>query len=447
MNNNEPLPKRETDPQRSDTEMLKKLQEETFGYFVDKQFVKNGMIADKTKPGSHASIAVIGLGLSCYIVGVERGYIAREEAVGITLQMLRFLMFSHQGPEPDATGYKGFYYHFLDMETGKRAWECELSTIDTAMLMAGVLTAANYFTLENDRESEIRKLGDELYRRVDWQWALNGETRLSHGWKPDTGFLKYSWSVGYSETHILYILALGAPLHAITANSYAEWISKYEWKKIYDLEFLYAGPLFIHQLSQLWIDFRGIRDDFNRLHDIDYFENSKRAVYIQRQYAIENPLGFERYGKYCWGLSASDGPGPATYVVNGIQRVFYDYIARGVPYGPDDGTISPWAIVASLPFAPEIVLDTIRHAIERLRLIKTGNHGFHASFNATYPEKGDNPNGWVSRWQFGLNQGPVVMMIENYWTGLIWKIFRQCPYVINGLRNAGFSGGWLDKGS
>jgi hypothetical protein len=425
-------------PQGTDAEMLLKLQKETFAYFIDEVNPQTGLIADKTKPGWPSSIAVVGLGLSCYIVGVERGYISREDAVNKILTVLRFFHSSHQGPEKDATGYKGFYYHFLDMQTGKRVWDCELSTVDTAILMAGILTVAYYFTGKNEKEEELRNLADELYKRVDWRWASNGAPTVCNGWRPESGFLTYCWNIGYSEAHILYVLALGSPTHPIDRQDYEDWVSTFEWKKIYDIEFLYAGPLFIHQLSQIWLDLRGIYDPFNKKYGIDYFENSRRAIYIQQQYAIKNPSGFERYGQYCWGLSASDGPGPGTYQIKGIQRQFYDYVARGVPYGPDDGTVSPWAIVASLPFAPEIVLDTIRHAIERLNLLRPGNHGFHASFNPTYPDKGDNPTGWVSPWQFGLNQGPVVLMIENYWSGLLWKIFHTCPYIVNGLKAAGF---------
>ena len=145
-----------------------------------------------------------------------------------------------------------------------------------------------------------------------------------------------------------------------------------ESREVYGYEYLYAGPLFIHQLSHLWIDFRGIQDDFNRKTGIDYFENTRRATYVQRQYGIENPLGFAHYNEFGWGLTASDGPGPAVLTVDGVQRTFYDYIARGAPFGPDDGTIAPWAVVTSLPFAPEIVIKTIRHALARLPVASPG---------------------------------------------------------------------------
>jgi hypothetical protein len=431
-----------TNPQGTDEQMLDALRRETFGFFRNEWNPQTGLIADKTQPGSPASIAAVGLGLSVYVVAIERGWLTRAEAVGRILTLLRFFRSSHQGPQADATGYKGFYYHFLDMQTGRRAWHCELSTIDTAILMAGVLTAASYFD-GSSGESEIRELAEILYRRIDWQWALNSGKTICHGWNPEAGFLPYRWDTDYSEALILYMLALGSPTFPIDAEGYREWTATFQSKKIYDIEYLYAGPLFIHQMSHLWLDFRGIHDDFNRKTGIDYFENSRRATHVQRQYAIENPQGFERYHQYNWGFTASDGPGPAILEVNGVRRVFFDYEARGVPFGPDDGTISPWGVVASLPFAPEIVIDTVRHAIERLRLKGHNPYGFDASFNATFPERSKGRHGWVSPWIFGLNQGPIILMIENHQTELIWRIARKCVYLAEGLRRAGFRGGWL----
>jgi len=425
--------------------MLDRLRRGTFEYFRTEVNFKNGLIADKTQPGAPASIAAVGMGLSVYIAAVERNLWSRAEAVERTLAVLRFLNSSPQGPEPDATGYKGFYYHFLDMQSGRRAEQCELSTVDTAILMAGILTVAGYFSGTGAEENEIRELAEILYRRVDWKWALDGATTLSHGWKPESGFLPFRWNNRYSEALILYALALGSPTFAIDPQGYTEWTSTFEWKKIYDIEYLYAGPLFIHQMSHLWIDFRGIHDDFNRKVGIDYFENSRRATYAHRQYGIENPLKFAYYSEYAWGLTASDGPGPAVLTVNGVERVFFDYEARGAPFGPDDGTISPWAVATSLPFAPEIVLKTIRHALERLKSRGRRADAFDASFNPTYPGTTPNWQGWVSPWVFGLNEGPTILMIENFESELIWKTIRGCPYIVKGLRRAGFRDGWLDS--
>ena len=423
------------DSQRTDKEMLDSLLAATYLYFRDEVNAETGLTADKTQPHSPSSIAAVGMGLCAHIVAVERGLVGRASAVERTLKVLRFLQGSHQGPEPDASGYKGFYYHFLDMRTGRRAWNCELSTIDTAILMAGILTAAAYFA----DEPEIGDLAESLYARVDWRWALNGASTIAHGWNPECGFLPYHWDTDYSEAHILYILALGSPSFPIDPEGYRQWIATFKNQTIYGYDHLYAGPLFIHQMSHQWLDFRGIHDDFNRKTGIDYFENSRRSTYVQRQYAIENPLHFAHYGENNWGLTASDGPGPATLEIDGVQRVFYDYVARGAPFGPDDGTISPWAVIASLPFAPEIVIPTARHAIERLDLKKHSKYGFDASFNPTFPEYSRNPNGWISPWIFGLNQGPIILMIENYQSGLIWNLVRKCTHIASGLARAGFT--------
>jgi hypothetical protein len=432
-------------PHKSDGAMLDALQRATFNYFLKEANPENGLIADSNRPGSRASIAVVGVGISIYIAAVKRKILSRGDAAAKVVTILRFLHASPQGPEPDACGYKGFYYHFLDMKTGCRAGGCELSTIDTAMLMAGILNAAVWFTHDTAREREIRELVKALYARVDWQWAQDGAATLTHGWKPESGFLPNRWDRGYSEALILYVLAAGAPVHPIGPEGYRQWVSSFEFKKIYDLNYIYAGPLFIHQLSQMWLDLRGIRDELNRKTGFDYFENSRRATYVHRQYAMENPHNFKGYSESVWGLTASDGPGPATISVDGVRREFYGYLARGAPFGPDDGTVSPWGVVASIPFAPEIVIDTIRHAIENLKLDEHSEYGFEASFNLTFPEKGKSPHGWSSPSIFGLNQGPVVLMIENFQNGLVWNTMRDCPWIVQGLRRLGFSGGWLDS--
>ena len=403
----------------------------------------NGLVVDKTASDWPSSIAATGLGLACYPVAVERGFISRAAAVERTLTTLRFFWNSPQGTEPDATGYRGFYYHFLDMKTGRRVWQCELSTVDSAFLLAGALTAGIYFAAETPDENEIRQLADALYRRADWQWAQDGGATITHGWKPESGFLKYRWE-GYDEALLLYVLALGSPTYPVPASSFAAWASTYRWEHYGGLEYLYAGPLFTHQLSHIWIDFCGIQDAFMREKGIDYFENSRRATYVQQQYAIDNPLRFKDYDGCCWGITASEGPGPSVLKVDGIERSFLDYAGRGVPYGPDDGTLAPWALVASLPFAPEIVLPSIHHCIHQAKLTQFNRYGFKASFNPSHPGVPGNPYGWwVSPWHFGLNQGPIVLMIENYRTGLLWQLTRNCPYIVGGLRLAGFTGGWL----
>ncbi len=421
--------------------LLARLQRKTFQYFWTEVNPANGLVVDSTKEGWPSSIAAVGMALAIYPIGVQRDFITRKEAVRRTLTTLRFFWQSPQGTAADATGYRGFYYHFLDMKTGKRVWNCELSTVDTTFLLAGALTAALYFNQDSEEEQEIRSLADALYRRADWQWAQNSGATVTMGWKPESGFLPFRWE-GYDEALLLYILGLGSPTHPLPAESYKAWASTYEWKEIYSIGLLHAGPLFTHQLSHMWIDFRGLQDDFMREHGSDYFENTRRATQVQQQYAIHNPLEFAGYGEYCWGLTASEGPGPATHLVNGVEHVFFDYVARGVAAGPDDGTLAPWAVVASLPFAPEIVVPTLQHFNE-IEVGVAHPYGLEATFNPTFPSEHCKPCGWLSPWHYGINEGPIIMMIENHRTSFLWDLMKKCPYIVSGLRKAGFTGGWL----
>lgn len=429
------------EPKKHDT-LLDNLQRDSFSYIENEVNLKNGLLLDKTAANWPSSIAATGIALTAYPIAVERGYMERDEAIKRTLTTLRFFWNSTQSKAPNATGYKGFYYHFLNMDDGSRAWHSELSTIDSAFLLAGALTVAQYFDRETEQENEIRKLGDDLYRRADWQWAMNNGKTLTHGWMPESGFLQYRWE-GYDEALLMYILGLGSPTYPLPDESYAAWSKTYTWKKIYGIEYLYAGPLFIHQLSHMWVDLHGIQDRTMRERGMDYFENSRRATLVQREYAIQNPQGFEGYCDTCWGITASDGPGPLTLKIKGVERRFYDYIARGVPYGPDDGTIAPWVVVASLPFAPEVVLPTVEYFVEHVHVKEQNPYGFKASFNPTYPDKSHSKYGWISPWHYGINQGPIVMMVENYRSGFLWNLMKKNPYIINGLHRAGFTNGWL----
>jgi len=276
---------------------------------------------------------------------------------------------------------------------------------------------------------------------MDWEWMLAGDAKVVMGWKPESGFLPWRWE-GYNESILLHVLSLASPTHPLSRETYRAFTTSFEWREIYGRELLYSGPLFIHQLSHIWIDFRGIQDELMRDKGIDYFENSRRATYIQQEYAIRNPNKFRAYGEYIWGLTASDGPGPASLIVDGIERHFFDYEARGVPYGPDDGTIAPWAVAASLPFAPEIVLPTLQHFNDAYPEM-TSRYGFKCSFNPTFNDGNQGKRGWISKGYYGLDQGPVVLMIENYRTGFFWELMKKCPYIDEGLRRAGFTGGWL----
>jgi len=423
----------------SDEDLLDALQRAAFDYFLQEINLDNGLVADTTREGAPASIAVVGFALSSYPVGVERGWIDRAEAAARTLVTLRFFLSSDQSGKPDATGHKGFYFHFLDMVSGKRVWQSELSLVDSAFLLAGILTAGVYFDQNTKTESEIRKVADVLYRRMDWRWAQNSQSSVRQGWKPEHGFLHYGWE-GYDEAALLYILGLASPTHPLSANSFLTWTSTYQWETIYGYDLLYSGPLFTHEYSHAWIDFRSIQDRFMREKKCDYFENTRRAIYVQREYALRNPHDFKGYGENCWGFTASDGPSTKTVRIDGRVRRFFGYAARGVPFGPDDGTISPAAALASLPFTPDIALSAVRHFFESYPQI-AGGYRIPSAVNQTLTE--NNPQGWISEGYFGLDQGMIVLMIENHRSELIWKLMQKCPHIKKGLRRAGFTKGWL----
>jgi hypothetical protein len=422
-----------------DDALLDEIERAAFGFFREVVNPDNGLVADNTRDGSPCSIAVVGFALSVYPIAVERGWMTRGEALELSLAALRFFRDSDQSGSVEATGYKGFYYHFLDMRSGTRVWRSELSMIDTALLMAGVLMAREYFSAQSPLETELRDIADQLYLQVDWHWAQNAGATIAQGWKPESGFLRYGWE-GYSEGIVLYVLALGSPTHPIVGNAYQSWTVTYQWENLYGFDFLYAGPLFIHQFSHAWIDLRGIQDSFMREKRSDYFENSVRALLVQREYARRNPGGFAGYDENCWGLTACDGPNNDLPGLIADHRRLLGYTARGVPYGPDDGTLAGWAPLAALPFAPEIALTSVRAMHDRFPEMRP--RGRYASgFNPSLV--GADGAFWVSPGHYGLDQGIVSMMIENHRTQLVWRLMRNCSYIAAGLRGAGFSGGWL----
>ncbi|HEX4337235.1 MAG TPA: glucoamylase family protein [Polyangiaceae bacterium] len=416
------------------------LQARAFRFFSEHVDPVTGLVLDSTQPNSPASIAAVGFALSSYPIGVERELMSHAVALSHSLAAVRFFDEADQSGAIDGTGHRGFFYHFLHPRTGRRAWKSELSTIDTALLLAGMLVASEYFSGGGAEERELRERVAAVQARIDWRWAQNGEEAIALAWKPETGFSKYRW-FGYNEALLLYVLALAAPEHSVAPSAYAAWTSGFRWRRIYGHDVVYAGPLFIHQFSHIWLDLRGIQDRFMTDKKTDYFENSRRATYIQQEYAVRNPRRFDGYDESSWGFTASDGPGDRVVTVGGRERRFYGYKARGAPFGPDDGTLSPWAAVASLPFAPDIVLPSIRR-FKKVLAHRPSTFGFYASFNPSYL-RSDDGAGWVSPWHFALNQGPIVSMIENYLTGLVWRLMRQCPSIRLGLERAGFRDGWL----
>jgi len=412
---------------------IDRFQRSAFHYFEHQSHPVTGLVSDSSSTGCDASIAGSGMALACYPIAAARGYLTRDEAARRAELALRFYSAADQGASSSDSGNNGLFYHFLKSATGRRAGRSEISTIDSAILFAGALAAAEYFDRDSDVERSIRRMGTDLYLAADWHWASPRPPVISHGWTPERGFLRYDWR-GYNEALLLYILALGSPTYPVKASAYDGWLSAYKWKSIYGHQLVYGGPLFVHQVAHSWIDFRGIRDSYMRGRGIDYFENSRRATYVQREYAVRNPRRFVGYGENCWGVSASTGPGPGA-------GKFHGYRARGVPFGPDDGTIAPWATAASLPFAPEIVLPALDYMERSFPL--SGGQGTSTCFNETYSTGAG--TGWTDAHSYAIDQGPVVLMIENYRSGLIWSLLRRSPWIRRGLERAGFTGGWLEQ--
>jgi hypothetical protein len=312
------------------------------------------------------------------------------------------------------------------------------------LLIAGALLCSEYFDRDTPYEQAIRGYADSLYRRIDWSWAQNNPPAISLGWHPETGFLPYDYR-GYSEAMILYILALGSPTHPVAPDAWDEWTSNYFWGDFYGYEHLNFGPLFGHQYTHLWIDFRDIQDEYMKEKGIDYFENSRRAVYSQRAYAIDNPGGWNDYGENIWGLTACDGPADTRIVIDGVERKFDRYWARGVSLKAirDDGTIAPTAAATSLPFAPEIVIPAFLEMKERYGDRLYTEYGFLDAFNPTFPA--DDEYGWFNKDYLGIDQGPIVIMIENHRNNFVWELMKNNQYIRTGLKRAGFKGGWLDE--
>jgi len=443
----EPLAERDASRQ----EFLDELQSRTFKFFWETANRESGLVPDRWPSESPASIAAVGFGLAAYGIGVERGYITRDEAIERARNTLRFFWDAPQSKEPMAAGFKGFYYHFLDMQTGERQWECELSSIDTALLMCGVLFCREYFDRDDSREREIRDRADALYRRVEWSWFQPRAPLICMSWKPDAGFGDHDYR-GYDEAMFLYILALGSPTHPIDEAAWQAFTSSYEWGEFHGYTFANFPPLFGHQYAHAFVDFRKIQDGYMRDKEIDYFENSRRATYSQRAYAIKNPLGWKDYGAEIWGLTACDGPADTKLPYAGQMRQFHSYWARGagLGYTNDDGTIAPTAAGGSIPFAPEICIPALKAMRDRYGDALFAKYGFLDAFNPSfhYKEKLQHGRlvdgvGWVDVDYLGIDQGPILLMCENYRSELVWNIIKKSPYFRRGLERAGFAGSWL----
>lgn len=443
-----------------DAAFLDTLGRRTFAYFWETANPRNGLVPDRWPTRSFSSVAAVGFALTVYPVGVEHRWITREEARDRVLTTLQFFVNAPQGTaSAGMTGYHGFFYHFLDMETGRRFEHVELSTIDTGILLAGAMVCRQYFDRAEAGDSTVRALADSLYFRADWQWAQDRGQTVSMGWRPEPapyqnerGFITTRWH-GYDEAMILYALALGSPTHPVGPAAWSDWTGTYQWGVFEGQNYLQFAPMFGHQYSHVWIDFRGITDPYMRARGTDYFENSRRATLAQREYAVANPNGWRGYSAVTWGLSASDGPLDSTFVVDGRRREFHTYWPRGAGMDAqrDDGTLVPTAVGGSIPFAPEVTIPTLTAMRTRYGDALFGRYGFVDAFNPTLREQGPSLHhghivpgeGWFDTDYLGIDEGPIVAMLENYRTDLVWRLMRSNPYVVRGLCRAQFSGGWL----
>ena len=433
-------------------DLLSDIQERAFRFFWDTTDAATGLAPDRWPTPSFASIAAIGFALTAYGVGEKHGWITRQQHRDRTLASLEFLARAPSGPAATGvSGYKGFFYHFLDAKTGTRYGRTELSTIDTSLLLGGVLFAQSWFDRADPAEARIRDLAEQLYRAVEWDWIMPRPPFVSMGWHPESGFIRSDWDT-YNEGMILYVLALASPTHPLPPETWAQLTRKFDssWGNRWGEPHLQFAPMFGHQYSHVWIDFRGIRDPYIASKGIDYFENSRRATYAQRAYANENPGRKIGYGDDCWGLTACDGPGDFKVTIDGLEREFFSYSARG-PGERDDGTLVPTAALGSVAFAPEIVEPMIGKMHARYGTGIYDKYGFLDSFNPTLTRT-DKPLqhgklvpgvGWVDGDYLGIDQGPIVLMIENRRSGMIWEVMRRNPHIRRGLERAGFTGGWL----
>jgi hypothetical protein len=439
---------------RSQVAFLDTLEERTFRWFWDLSDSTTGLTPDRAPTHSFVSVGAMGFALTAYPIGAERRWVTRAQAAERTLRTLRFMWRAPQDSlGPHTTGYRGFFYHFLDPATGDRFEKVELSTIDTALLLAGALFCQSYFDRAEPREAQVRALAESLYTRADWAWTQPRAPKMSLGWSPEEGFLPYDWG-GYNEALLEMILALGSPTHPVDRAAYDTYIRGYRWGTFYGYEHVGFAPLFGHQYPHTWIDFRHIQDDSMRARGIDYYENARRATRAQRAYAIANPAGFRGYGKNEWGLTACDGPLDQTLTIDGRKREFHTYEARGASHVrvTDDGTLCPAALGGSVPYAPLETVTALMAIRARYGEAVYSTYGFVDAFNPTLNVDTKVAagqivvgTGWFDTDRLGIDQGPMLAMIENARTGIIWRTMCKNPHLIRGLKRAGFRGGWLDK--
>lgn len=371
-----------------DERFLDKLERNSFNYFLKEVNPENGLIKDSSRPGAPCSIAVVGFGLTALCIGESRGWISEKEAYKRVLQILKTV--KHKVPHEH-----GFFYHFLDMRTGKRAWNSEVSSIDTALFLAGALFAGEYF-----KGTEVEKIAHQLYERVEWPWMMNGKNIMCMGWKPETGFLRYYWD-SYSEAMVLYGLAIGSPTHPIDKDAWFEWKRTKGSYGAHEVIYSYFGSLFTYHYSHAWINFRDLYDKDN----MNYYKNSLNAALANRQFCIDNENKYKTYGEDSWGLTACIGP--------------EGYKGYGAKPGMalNDGTISPSGMAGSIVFAKEESIKGLKSIYDKHKRFIYGRYGFKSGFNLDKK--------WWAEEYLGLDVGITLLMIENYRSGFVWDVFMN----------------------
>lgn len=379
-----------------DEPLLEEIQKRAFLYFWNEANSQNGLIKDRSTKDSPSSIAAVGMGLSAIPVGIERGWISYEQGYERALTTLKTFV------EGKVEGLNGFFYHFVDMNSGKRALNSEISSIDTAILVAGALTSGAYF-----KGTEVETLANKLYENVNWQWMLDGEETLSMGWKPEAGFLGARWD-SFNEGLLAYVLAIGSPTFPIPA---ASWDKIFRPVKNDTYIYLPQETLFVYQYPNIWVDFRNKEDKY-----ANYFNNAEAATRYNWLFAVQNRFKYRTYDMDIWGLSASDGPA--------------GYKAYGASEGNHDGTVAPYASISSIPFTFDLSVNAIRGMLSKYGALVWGEYGFYSAFNIDEV--------WFSNQYIGIDQGDIILMIENYRSGLIWNLFMSNENVPKALDEIGF---------
>lgn len=378
----------------ADDAFLEDLERRAFRYFFDTAHPHTGLIpdrarADGSKAGDMASIAAVGFGLTALAIGAERGWESRAECRACAERVLRTLW-------RDVPQEHGFFFHFVDMRTAVRGWECEASSIDTALAVFGALSAGRYFG------GAVAELAQAIYERVDWPWMTDERGLIRHGWTPEKGFMRWSWDQ-FSEHWGMTRLAMASPTHPLPASAWNVW-RREPWAEYAGERFLHHPPLFVHQFPQAWLDWRGFTD---AVSGVNFFANACAATRAQKQFCLDLRARFPGYEENVWGLTSSDGT--VGYMDWGGPPV-----SGGVVDARIDGTVVPCAAAGSLPFVPDDCLAALREMRTRWGDKIYGRYGFADAFNPV--------TGWVGPDVIGIDQGITLLMAENLRTGFVWKL-------------------------